>query len=418
MFNLYQFKKNKKDSEYDKRRSVKEEKQLLEHKLLNEDLNFNHNVKIRDFIHQIWKNPIVIGDKKIEKEEMNNVDAAGFSFISLLKGKISSLKKINKLDHLPENVKFIDEQYKKELSKLREEKRLKEENKRRKKEEDTSHLVANPVEGNMFFGTITKEINNLSKSSVIKPQLNSKEHRKPKVYSVDLSKYNLNENKKYRTYFQSVKTLACSTSDAQDRINIEKFKTQKYFNSTQAQKKVSKGQSGSLSLHNLRKISFYAEPMEKPKFTSKNRNYNYKQTNEIEHLVNDLKATVPEITKVSPPLLDLKADYYDDINTAYMNEYDREKFSPENLEKIKKMFAVEKTSYYDKLFKSKALRKSNPFSQMIQKDPKKYFKVFSVVDAKPITKGNETMDIDGKKYNYTEIKQISKVLLRKCRVIK
>ena len=415
MYNYYQFLKDKKNHISADKTEIKQEKVNLEHQLHNEDLNYNHNIRLKEFLHQIWKSPIIVGSTKIEKKPKEEKPKGVQSIVSLLKFKIDDIKKkTNKLDKLPESVKFVDDYYKKELDKIKEDKIKQERERLERKNKKDEDLLINPVSGNEFFGSITKTINN-QVISTRNPMINKKKDKKPKfIKSMDLSNTNTNYHSN-KTYFQAIKTLACSTTDLQDRINIEKFKNQKLLKNNQntsIPQANKRKRSSTLSQHNLKRISFYSE-----NYIPTNKNFNYKQNHEVENFISDLKSSVPEITKINPALLDLKVDYYDDVNTAYMNDYDKEKFSSSNLAQLKKLFSTERMSYYDKLFKSKALKSNNPFSSMLKTDPKKYFKVFSVMEAKPSNKGNDTLEIDGKKYNYTEIKQISKKLLKICRVI-
>lgn len=438
MYNFYQYNKTSKEKLEEIKKSLQNEKTQFFHNLKNEDLKYNHNIRLKKFLHQLIKSPVIIGEKKVEKEKEKNEEEK-FSLSNIIKHEMKKYDKRVNNSLQSEAIRFTDEYYKKELEKIKLEKKKKEEEKSKKRGDDD--FILNSLGGNKFYGSITNEIFNQVKD---KSQENPNMTKKKKGNIMKNKRFEASEDDlKYKTYFQSIKTIALSKVDQQDKINIEKFKTKRKYDrinaieesssmqvlETNTNKKEKKSESSRhkpvLSQHNLKRISMYSSDdydlndgsISEKRKVSIFKNYNYKQNKEIEKYVLNLKASVPEVIKINPSLLDLKVDYYDNVNVAYINEYDKEKYSQENLMNIKKLFHRDRITYYDKLFKSKAMKKNSIFTNMLHDDPKKYFKVFSAIEAQPINKGNEMLEIDGKSYSYNEIKQISKVLLRKCRVI-
>lgn len=67
MFNFFKYKKLKEEEKNINKYVNKAAKSEINKKLLNEDLYVNYNIRIKNFMYNISKNPVIIGLEKESK---------------------------------------------------------------------------------------------------------------------------------------------------------------------------------------------------------------------------------------------------------------------------------------------------------------------------------------------------------------
>lgn len=410
MFNIHQYKKKIKDQKHFEKNKIAETKEKLDHLILNEELAFHYNTRVKKFLFKVVNNPIEMSESKPKEEKSNVKDN---SIVSVLKFKINDLENRSNyaLNKISEKAKFSDAYYNEGLERLRLEKeaKLKAEQDKKKNLQLRNQMMKQAETNASLLNGHNSMINNTKES------FSKGNKSKSKSLEFCYSTASLLTSEPKHTYFNGLKKIAYCTTDALEKINRERFLSVRQMKIEEA-----KQLQPALSHEYLLK---YASP-QRQRSLRKSGNFSpYRQTLDIRKKILELKQTIPEVTSHNPMLMELREEYYRHETDLMSSEFDKEKFTEQNIRKIRGMIENKRETYYDKLFKSSKLKmkgfveSKNSNRTILSTDPKKYFEVIKGIEMPQKEKGLDYVNIDGKYYKYNELKQISKKVLKKCNLL-